>query len=250
MKNLISVFFFCFLTVNLYSQQDGRPVDFSSFGNPITNASYINRSIVDRMIHDLERVNQSGNASEYLAANFDGTPFMNNEFINGEVITLKGEVLKDVPLRYNVFSGVMEGKLKDVCYEIDSKGIVKSVNLDGKTYDFLKYKLNDEEQDGYLELIQDGDWKLYCRHLKKFKEAQAPRAMQESGAKAKFSDLPLTYFLMSEGDSIAIGFNNTKELAAILTSHKADIKDYIKSNKIKSNDPEDLKKVISFCSTK
>lgn len=248
MKNVIVLVVFCLIAMNLYSQQDGRPVDFSAFGTPISgsSASYINRSIVDKMIHDLERVNQTGNVSEYLAANFDGTPFMNNEFVKGDVVTVKGEVLKDVLLRYNVYSDVMEGKLKDVCYEIDSKGMVKRVTLEGKTYDYLKYKIDNDEKFGYLELLEDGEWKLYRHHIKKFKEAQPPRAMQESGSKAKFSDLPAIYFLMKEGDETAVGFRNNKDLVNIFTDNKNEVQDFIKSNKLKSNNQEDLKKLLSY----
>ena len=57
---------------------------------------------------------------------FDGTPYLNDNFIPGEVIINNSIRIEDVPLRYNIFSNRIEfrNKQKQV-FEIDnSKHIV------------------------------------------------------------------------------------------------------------------------------
>lgn len=248
MKKLVSVALLCIVVVDLFSQNGELAVDLSRFGTPITGASYLSRSITNDLIHEIERINRSKTPeelNEYFLNNIEGTPYLNNEFEKGEVITVDGDILKGVLLRYNIFNNKMEVKEKEILYELSDE-LIERIKIEDKIFDYLPFQLNKKEYVGYLELIQDGEWKLYCRYTKKFKEAQPQKAMQDKPGHAQFRNLPLVYILKNDEVETAEGFRNKKELLNIFTDHKNEIQYYIKSHKLKHNNPEDLKDLLTY----
>lgn len=173
---------------------------------------------------------------------------MNNQFEEGEVLIVDGSVINDVLLRYNVYNSRMEAKFNETLFELSDE-LITRIMLDDRTFDYLPYRIAEKEYTGYLELIQDGEWKLYCRHSKKFKDAQPQKAMQDKPNPAKFIDLPLVYCVKKSEDSAAIGFRNKKELLNIFTEYSAEIQSYMKNNKLKHNNSEHLKKLFAYYNT-
>ena len=251
MKKLVFIVLISFAALHLFSQNAELAVDFSRYGTPITGPGYIDRSVVNELIHELERVNRSKNLEELNEAilkNVEGTPFMDNQFLKGEVLTVDGKDINDVLLRYNVYNNKMEAKFNESFFELSEK-LITRVKIDNRTFDYLPYQIAKKEYSGYLELIHDGELKLYCRHSKKFKGAQPQKAMQDRPDPAEFRDLPLVYLLMKNDDSKATGFRSKKELLNNFTGHKNEIQAYIKNNKLKHNNSEDLKKLLNYNDT-
>ncbi len=248
MKKLVFILLISCFTIQLRAQGKDVAVDFTRYGNPITNPSYIDRSIVNDIIHDIEKVQRTKSPEEfmnYILSTMEGTPFLENEFLKGTITTVDGKVIRNVDLRYNVFNNKMEVKQKDQLFEL-TNDLVKRIQMNDRTFDYLKYELDKNESDGYLELISDGNWKLYYRHAKKFKEAQSQKAMEEHSRPAEFRDLPPVYLLLKDDSGKAIGFRNKKELANIFPNHKNEVHSFMKKNRLKTNNAEDLQKLLSY----
>jgi len=248
MKKLALFFLSGIIVAQVFSQNPGLAVDFSRYGTVITGPGYINRSIANNLIHEIERVQRSRTAeelTEYILNNVEGTPFMNDEFIMGEIYTVDSATIDGAMLRYNVYSDKMEVKHKGMLYEL-SEEMVKGVVINDKTFSYLPYKYAKRETSGYLEIIQDGTCKLYCKHGKKFKEAHPQKAMEDGPSPAEFRDLPKIYLIMKTSDTKALGIKNKKALVQILPEHKSEIHAFIKKNKIKHNDEVDLKKLLAY----
>ena len=251
MKKIIFTVLLSFSLVNLFSQNGELAIDFSRYGSVITSPGYIDRTIVKNLIHEIERINRSKTLEELNEAIFNnivGTPFMNNHFIMGELFRVDGERIDEVFLRYNVYNNIMEAKFHESLFKL-SEELIQRVKIDDKTFDYLPYKIAEKQHSGYLELIQEGEYRLYCYHSKKFKEAQPQKAMQDKASPAEFRDLPLVYLLMKNQDSLAIGFRSRKELVNIFTNNKDEINAYIKKHKLKHNNPTDLKELLTYFNT-
>lgn len=247
MKRTALIIAFCLIVVNLFSQGNPSPVDLSKFGSPISGSGYINRSVVYNLIHELDKINRLS-PEEMDKAFFNsiiGTPYLENEFKKGEVFTSGGNNFKDVLLRYNVYNNLIEVNLKDVRYEI-SNDKINSVKIDNKNFDYLSYKIGNETEKGYLELISDGEIKLYCRHSKKFKDAEPQKAMEDHPSPPEFKDLPDVYFIKNKEDKVATGFRNKKDLISTFPDYQDEIKNHIKEKNLKYNDPEDLKELLNY----
>ena len=251
MKKLISILFLSFMVLNSYAQNSEAPIDFSRFGTPVTSPLYVNRSITNELIRELERANQSKTPEELNEAilnNLEGTPYMNNDFEKGEILAVDGTLLRGALLRYNIFNNKMEVKEKEILYELSNE-LIQRIKIDDRIFDYLLFQISEKEYTGYLELIQDGKWNLYCRYSKKFREAQPQKAQQDKPNPASFRDLPDVYLLKKDENSFAIGFRNKKEFLNIFPLHKEEVQDYMKNQKIKLNNPEDLKKLVSYCNS-
>lgn len=248
MKKLLVVAFFSFTALNLFSQMNDKIVDFAKFGTSISGAGYIDRSVMHDLIHDLEKANRyktPEELNEAILSQMEGTPFLNNEFQIGEIVTVNGESVKDLPLRFNVFDHKMEARFNKSLFEL-SDNLIKRTIIGERTFDFLPYRVAGKESTGYLELIQDGTWKLYCLYSKKFKVAQEQKALQDRPSPAQFRDLPAIYLLKNDENDVAVGFKNKKEFLKIVGKHNRDIQDFMNGNKLKPNNPEDLKSVIMY----
>lgn len=251
MKKLVLLALASFIAAHLFSQNAGLAVDFSRYGSPVTGPAYINRSIANDLIHEIERINRSRTAeelTEFILNNVEGTPFMNNEFKKGEIYTVDGTIINGAMLRYNVYNDKMEVRVKGLLYEL-SEEMIKGIKIEDRVFDFIPFQLAKKEDTGYLEIFQDGDWKLYCRHEKKFKEAQPQKAMEDKPSPAEFRDLPETYLIKPTADKKAVGVKNKKELINIFPEHKNEVQAYIKKNKLKHNDSEDLKELLTYYNT-
>jgi len=248
MKKLVFVFFICFCTIQTKAQNQAQAVDFSRFGDPITNTSYINRDIVNKIIHDIEKVQRSKSQEElmdYILSTIEGTPYLNNDFLDGNITASDGTLIKGAKLRFNVFNDRMEVKQNNMLFEL-SNDVVRRVQIGGRTFDYLKYELDQKESVGYLEMISEGKWKLYCRYSKKYKEVQPQKAMEEHDSPAEFRDLPPLFFLLKEGAESAQGFRSKKELLQLFPENRNEMQAYMKKNKMKHNEPEDLQKLLGY----
>lgn len=251
MKKIITVVLFCLIGLYLYAQNAELAIDFSRYGTPITNPSYIDRSVVHDLIHELERVNRSKTPEELNEAflnSIEGTPFQNNEFLNGKVLTIDDKNIDGVLLRYNIYNNKMEAKVNATLFEL-SENLVKRIIIEDRTFDYLPYQFAQKEDSGYLELIRDGESKLYCRHSKKFIDAQPQKAMQDKPSPAAFRDLPVVYLLQKNESSEVIGFRNKKELLSLFPTYKNEMQTFIKKNKLKHNRQDDLKKLLNYYDT-
>lgn len=250
MKKLVSVILLSFITVQSFSQNAQLAVDFSRYGTPITGPAYINRTAVHDLIHKLDRINRSKTPEEInkeILKNIEGTPFLNPEFISGEVYTSDGNKIENVLLRYNIFNNKMEAKFNESLFQL-SENLIRRIAFEERTFDYLSYTIADKENAGYLELIHDGEWKIYCRFAKKFKEAQAQKAMQDKPNPAAFRDLPDIY-LVKTGDNKVQGFKSKKELLSVFSLHKNEVQAFMKKNKLKHNNSADLKMLMTYYET-
>jgi len=248
MKKLTLLVLSGIFIAQVFSQNSELAVDFSRYGTAITGPGYINRSIANNLIHEIERVNRSRSAEDLTEAilnNVVGTPFMNNTFEKGKIYTADGTTIDGAMMRYNVYNDKMEVEVKDLLYEL-SQEMVSGVKIGDRTFNSVQFRLAKKEARGYLEMIRDGEWKLYCRHEKKFKEAQPQKAMEDRPSPAEFKDLPGSYLIMRPGDKKALHVKNKKDLLNIFPVHKNEIQSYIKKNKLKHNEEEDLCALLTY----
>jgi hypothetical protein len=251
MKKIAVILFLIYSILNAFSQNSEAPVDFSRFGTPVTSAMYVNRSITSELIRELERANQSKTPEELneeILKNIEGTPYLKNEFEKGEIWAVDGTHLTGALLRYNIFNNKMEVLEKEILYEL-SNDLIKRIKTGERIFDYLSYTIADKENTGYLELIQDGKWILYCRYAKKFTDLQPQKAMQDKPNPASFRDLPEIFLIKKTENQTATGFRNKKELLNIFSPHKVEVQDYIKNQKIMLDNPDDLKKLVSYCTS-
>lgn len=224
--------FFIILT-NTYSQtQPGFNTNSSSF-------EFIN----------YQRLKNKDNLNK----NYEGSPYLNEEFILGSISPNK----KNFLIRYNAYNDLFEVKKgKDSILNLNKRNLDYIIELDGLTFKSFKYRTSEEEskQFGYFAIMTnlESNFVLLKNYEKKFTEEQKAINSYTSDIPASFSSTTNNYFLLTTTDNkeeIKEISTKAKDLYNLLPKKKDKIKSFIKKDKLKLKNESDLIKVINYINT-
>jgi len=177
----------------------------------------------------------------------DGTPYLKNEFILGEVLINDSIRFVNVPLRYNILNDKIEFR--------DDNDQVMEINLSEQTYQFrfdkhvfvaCNYLINGEENTGILEQLVEGRIKLFKKYSAEFKPATKAIGFQD--AEPNRIERMDEIYLLTVDYGIPKEINlKKKEVFAALKPFKNDIELYAKKEKLKLRSEEDLIQLIHYC---
>jgi len=173
-----------------------------------------------------------------------GTPYLNNEFKKGTVLTSSGTLLDNYLLRYNMYDDQIEYIQEGVVYELAPKSLVKRAEFDGLIFVYIKYKNKGNSSEGFCEVLVEGKASLYRKHKIKFIPPAQGLPYNESNP-AHFAQ-PEEYFYVSTGYPHVSNLINNKELSKILIDKKSETDLFISKNKLSVKKGEDLIKIFKY----
>ncbi|QIA08089.1 hypothetical protein [Draconibacterium halophilum] len=184
--------------------------------------------------------------SGLVAPDIDGTPYMMDEFSEGEVIINDSICIEKVPLRYNIYNDKIEYKNEEgQILEIGNESTSYQFDFDDFSFHNLKYVLDGNTQTGILELLVDGNVKLYKQYRLEFAPAQKAIGFQEA-TPDRFVRKEDQY-LISIGQELPYVFSNAKKLLPELQKVRPDINSVIKKQKIRIRSEKGLCTLIKYC---
>lgn len=178
-----------------------------------------------------------------VAEKYDGSPYMKDEFIEGNVYINEGKY-SGLPLRYNIFKDYIEFKKGTLTYILDPNISINKVTIGSDTLLVAKYIVGGKEKLGFFNLIASGKTSLLVKHVVKYREAQPPKALETEGKLAKYSEYPAAYYIKFD-KGVLEEVDNIKKLIPKFPDKQSELNAFVKENKILKND-EDLKKLISY----
>ncbi len=201
-----------------------------------------------RVAMDLYRINKvmTGEWNITLTENdIKGSPYLNDEFINGTIFTKSKYQFVNVPLRYNIYNDQIE--FKTPTNEIQALGtpeIVETVEFGDYKMVYIPYSNARKIRHGFFTVEEEGNVSLYSRLEILYREAEEPGAYKDAKP-AKFVKKSDSYYIRV-GMEQAKKVDSKKELLAVFPDHKDDIAAFIKKNKVKTNKPEKLKELVRY----
>ncbi|MBR8537202.1 hypothetical protein KDU71_16650 [Carboxylicivirga sediminis] len=209
-----------------------------------TNGYAQNNSIIrsgDTYLLSLEYRTEAANSTvEGLTLDeIKGSPYLSKDFADSYILTKKDSIV-GLRLRYNIYNDVIEFEKEDKAYELPYNYDYLKVVINHRVFQRIKFmKSNNTEHIGYLELVEDGPVKLYCRRRTRFYPAK-PADPYGEARQAEFREQSLSFFCSTQ-DKSPFEFENKKDLLKVLP---ADLQDkavkYLKGNKTKFWNKEDL----------
>lgn len=173
-----------------------------------------------------------------------GSPYLQDGFIEGTVTRKNGDVYHQVPLRYNGYDDQIEFKPPTgVALYLSNPEEFQSVTIGSQKYIYLSSNSKRQEADGYFELLEDGKTKLLKKHAVVLKEAEPAKPYQDPKP-AAFEKEPASFFVLNEKQEV-IEISNTNSLLDALPSANNELKSYLKKNKLKVRKEDDLRQVIA-----
>jgi hypothetical protein len=189
---------------------------------------------------------QSGEWKNTLTENdIQGSPYLNDEFIQGTIFTTSKTQIINVPLRYNIYNDQLEFKTpNNEIQAMAAPEIIEKVDFGDFTMVYVPYTNVKKIRRGFFKVLQEGNASLYSRSELTFKQATEPAAYKDPEP-AKFVNNADSYYIRI-GMEQARKVGSKKELITIFPDHLDEITAFIKKNKIKTNNPEKLKKLVNY----
>lgn len=179
-------------------------------------------------------------------ANIEGTAYLNEEFVRGDVFINDTILIEEVPLRYNIYSDQMEFvSAQEQVLVIDDAHKKFEFNLGGELFSIENYIDRGNTEHGVLQLVVDGDFRLYKRYQVDFKPATKTIGFQEAQPN-RFTRQDDQY-LLAVGEQTPETVRNHKDLLEKLKVHKPAIENYAKEQKLKLKKEEGLIQLIQYC---
>jgi len=232
MKTLLSLSFFMLaFSTGIYSQQfsDSHLMDFQL------------KNIEDFYSNTTIKTNIEQN-DKYLS-NVKGSPYLVDEFKNGDIVTTSNTKYIGIPLRYNAYNNEFEDPNKNA-YNLE-KSTIKNLQIGDTQFIYKAYVINKNIAGrSYFEVLLSGKADLLKQYHVRFEPEKAPAAYADP-IPARFSPEKADYYILF-GDEAAQRIDNTKELLSCIPDKKEEIEKFIKSNKLRMSNEKDVIKIIEF----
>ena len=242
MKIVFIIIFSLLLNTPVLMAQRNSPGTIRASGSPL------DRDAVLKWLNDADNSQSSkGNQSLDLSS-IEGSPYYNEEFIPGNIYYVN-KIYGNYPMRYNAFSDEVEiQRTGSNTMESVYKSMSLSCDIDGEKFIYAKY-INQKGimQEGYLNKLNASQkYVLYEKKSKIYKEGKKAATSMHPSYPPKFEDKH-EYFLSADNELPVYFKPSKKELTELFGQDKAsDIKAYIKQNKIKLTQKEDLLKLMEY----
>lgn len=177
---------------------------------------------------------------------YDGTPYLNEDFIYGEILSCNHRQYSNLPLRYNIYSDEIEYKHLETnrIFAFHPDTVFICITISEDTFIVSHIDAEGISKDGFFNRLVNGNTSLLVKYNMDFKEAQAA-STHKIEMPALYVRKPNEYYFTKDG-SIPIKIKNVKKLIEILGDHSDELTAYSKSKKISGKHQEDLRQLIVY----
>lgn len=178
----------------------------------------------------------------------NGSPFLNENFTAGVLELYDGSKSGEVLLRYNISKDLFEILRNEDTLTLVRPFAVKYIYFNDEVFIFDPKLREDTERiyNGYFQLRVDGKLSLYIKRRKELSfDSFAQNYKGGSGTKEYYYIDKVSYVGKTKKGK-AFLLNSSKKLLKNLHDYKAEVKTFIKVNKIKFKKEEDIVKVIEY----
>jgi len=229
---MLKIFLLLSLTITLtYLSAQTLPANAHGAGTGVNITDHL-------LIADAKRLTQP-EAPERI----DGTPYLEDDFQEGTVVTVKG-VFSAVPMRYHVEGDYVEFRQKDVTYILDPSPSVKKVSLPAAQLVVDHYDIKGASLYGYYVLLDSGKLTLLMKKKTMLHPAQAPKAIETDGKPARYEKQGDEFFYKLNGGAV-IEIVSVKKMLEALTDHRDEVKTFVSQEKI-SKKQRDLVRLAEY----
>lgn len=209
-------------------------------------------STSDKLIFDVKVNKMMGNGPTGASLDLKkvkGSPYLNNDFEDGQVYINSKVKSLGYRLRYNIYTDEFEifnsEKNKIVALFKTSDYICK---IKGVTYKYFSYTdVNANEKDGYFVELLTAKIPLYLKYRSVYHPAQPSDNPLSYDKPASFSTSK-DYYLLKDGKMQLLPTKKSK-FFPVFGQNQNKIKQFVKKNKLKISKEKDLIKIVQYYNT-
>lgn len=197
-------------------------------------------------------MNFVSSSSEIESSITKGTPYLNEEFVHGEVI-VNDKVELVAKMRYNAFRNeveILNDNSKDSYYSLLKRAYI-SVEIGNKPYNIYTYKdFDGSVRTSYFSDLNDGKVKLLFKPEAILKQARRPSTSYEKYVPPTYVWNSSYYILdkvNTDSENHAVKVRLTKNnILGFTGTQKEEMKKYIKENKLNLRQEKDVINFLNY----
>ena len=214
--------------------------------------SVFSLSLGQNIMHALADMGWYMNSGEYQQQQNEkksivGSPYLTEDFKPG-MLKLEKTWYEDVDLRYDIYSDCFEVMLETEILVIDPmKNDIDSIRYNGEVF-VRKISVSGKKSEvSYMSHIgYVNSYYVYKQHMIKVSSAKAPAAYSDAKP-AEFKPDSPDYYIFKENEKWQLTGN--KSIAEIFDTDQKEVKKFLRENKYKLSNENDLIQVIRHYST-
>lgn len=195
-----------------------------------------------------EILNYTTSAKKINLENTKGTPYENEEFVLGSILSENNTLISNVYLRYNAYQDEFQIKQNPNASDDNVQAIKKSTDFYVKMGDeIFTYKLPQDGFGGYYNILEEGDKvDLLKKISKKFVEGQNSVTMMTGNHPNRLIDESSFVVVKNDGKIEEVTGSKNKIIEAIAGDDKNELKKLVKAEKLNVKKEEDLIKAVNY----
>ena len=175
--------------------------------------------------------------------NIAGTPYLEEEFKNGDVYYDKEFKVEQVPLRLNLYNDEFEYKVKNTVMAFADPGHIDKIVIDTDVYIYLDQDTGPELH-GFVKKWNEQLPSIVTKMKTEFLNKEEPKPFEDTKPDRFDRKLDKNYVMV--GNSEFEKISSVKKLIKYLGDHNSELTSFAKKEKISSGDPEELAKLLEY----
>lgn len=202
----------------------------------------INSQTYNQFLHEFNAESAKSNYKTYDKNEVSGSPYFNDEFILGNIITNENLKYTNVPLRYNIFNDNIEFKsINQQILALSNPKLFKEIQIGDVVFIYCE---SDSDIEGYYGLKQNGETKLLIKYGVVFNKATPAGAYKEASPD-RFHRRSNKLFIKTK-NNYPFQISNKKDLEIYFGEKSKKMLAFIKKEKINIKKEEGLQKLVVF----
>ncbi|MFY9151467.1 MAG: hypothetical protein WAO52_05600 [Prolixibacteraceae bacterium] len=195
-----------------------------------------------REISKRQRLEESQNP-KYLTENeIAGSPYLNKEFISGNILKINNSEIKDIPLRYNIYTNNFEFLKDSVVLNIVAPSEIAKITLNNQSFAYSRYITPKNIRYSYFQVISGGNYQLLKMYRVVFENADGKIFGSDSSRFVQAA--PLYYLRYNNG--LAHLIDSKKKLIKILQPIPEEIINFIQQQRTIIRDENKLIELLDL----
>jgi len=186
--------------------------------------------------------------SNSAAIPINGNPYLKKKFSEGIIELYDGSKSDEILMRYNIARDVFEVIQGNDTLTLNQGYKVKHIFYDDKKfiYDPEMRENSERKYNGFFEVCEEGELSLYRKWYKDLLYDSFVGNYQGGSGTKEYYYVDKTMFIGKIKDQKGFLFKSKNKFLKNIDKDKKIVKDFIKQNKIKLKNEEDLVKLVEF----
>lgn len=183
-----------------------------------------------------------------IGTNFQGSPYLTEDFVEGTMIVQNGTVIPGLSYRYDIFGDRMQFIIGQDTAIINKPLALRSLVIENKKFVHEVFLVGpDRVATGYFEVMEEGEHltMLFRREIELEQDVYVPNYGGGGGTK-EFKLKRLDSYYVKQKDMAARKIRNKKMFLEMVSDHRDQVIQYMKTNRLSIRKGKDLQAIIGY----